>query len=53
MPNYTQQELQTIISRHVNQVRSGAIIGMCLAGISGAIVGWILHSIFRLAGWLA
>ena len=35
-----------------DRIESGTLIGLCLASLSGAIVGWILQSVLRIAGIL-
>ena len=40
--NYTERELQEIINRREDDIRGGALIAMCLAALSGAVMGALI-----------
>ena len=52
MRTYTADEVEKIIERHVANVREGAVLGMLVACVVGAIVGWVAQSVLRIAGIL-
>ena len=48
----TNEEITNELRQQQEDAASDTLIGLCVASLSGAIVGWILQSVLRIAGIL-